>query len=554
VQRQFANVTSRTTDWQRVQWRKANRLVKNLRQRIFQATRQQQWKRVRNLQRLLLKSYSNVLLAVRRVTQVNSGKRTPGIDKLLVKTGAAKAILVDSLKQWIAWKPLAVKRIYIPKGNGKRRALGIPSIIDRCLQAIVKAALEPCWEAQFEPTSYGFRPGRSAQDAIARIYVTARVGNRKQWALDADIAGCFDHIDHEALLQQIGQFPARGMIAQWLKAGYLEAGKLYPSDTGTPQGGVISPLLANIALHGMEAALGISRYAQGCIKKDVSKVIIRYADDFVVLCDSQDEAEQAQDDLQRFLSVRGLSLSEEKTRIVHLSEGFDFLGFNVRHYPSRNARSGWKLLIKPAQESVTRFRAKLKDTFKRLQGNNATALIQVLNPILRGWANYYRGVVSSEIFDHLEGYIFWKVRRWISKTHPNQSYGWRNRRYWGEHPAYPGSRWSFVDQTTGMVLYRSGYTRIQRHVLIRGDASPDNPELTGYFEQRNRVSRQIGDYPLSAQRIILLQRANCPHCGQSLFNGEEIHIHHKTPRHQGGTNHASNLMAVHLVCHAQIHR
>jgi RNA-directed DNA polymerase len=554
VQSQFANVTPCTTDWQQVNWRKANRLVKNLRQRIFQATRKQQWKQVRNLQRLLLKSYSNVLLSVRRVTQVNRGKRTPGIDKLLVKTGVAKAALVDRLKQWIAWEPLAVRRIYIPKRNGKPRPLGIPSIIDRCLQAMVKAALEPCWEAQFEPTSYGFRPGRGAQDAIARIYVTANVANRKKWVLDADISGCFDHINHNVLLQQIGQFPARGLIAQWLKAGYMEAGQIYPNDVGTPQGGVISPLLANIALHGMEAALGITRYAQGCIKRGVEQVIIRYADDFVVICDSKDAAEQAQADLQRFLSLRGLTLSEEKTRIVHISEGFDFLGFNVRHYPSRNARSGWKMLIKPAQSSVQRFRAKLKDTFKRLQGSNATALIQVLNPILRGWANYYRGVVSSDIFNQLEGYVFWKVRRWISKTHPNHSYTWRNQRYWGEHPAYPGSRWNFVDQTTGMVLYRIGYTRIQRHVLIQGDASPDNPDLREYFEQRNRASGQIGAHPLSAQRIIRLQRAKCPHCGQSLFNGEEIHIHHKTPRHQGGTNHASNLMAVHLVCHAQLHR
>lgn len=187
MQASFANVTQRTTDWQSVSWRRAFRLVKNLRQRIFKATRQLEWKRVRNLQRLLLKSYSNVLIAVRRVTQINPGKRTPGIDKLLVKTGHAKAVLVDALKQWIPWQPFAARRVYIPKSNSKRRPLGIPSIIDRCLQAMVKTALEPCWEAQFEPTSYGFRPGRSAQDAIARIYVSANPSGHKKWALDADI-------------------------------------------------------------------------------------------------------------------------------------------------------------------------------------------------------------------------------------------------------------------------------------------------------------------------------------------------------------------------------
>jgi RNA-directed DNA polymerase len=554
VQTSFANVTQRTTDWQRVHWRKAYRVVKNLRQRIFKATRNLDWQQVRNLQRLLLKSYSNVLLAVRRVTQINTGKRTAGIDKMLVKTGPAKAILVEVLKQWIPWKPLASRRVYIPKRHGKRRPLGIPSLIDRCLQAMVKTALEPCWEAQFEPTSYGFRPGRSAQDAIARIYVTARVVNRKKWVLDADIAGCFDSISHDVLLEQIGNFPARGLIAQWLKAGYMEDNVFHPTTAGTPQGGVISPLLANIALHGMETALGVSRDTQGCARRNVRKLIVRYADDFVVFCDSKADAEQARDDLQCFLGVRGLRLSETKTRVVHLSAGFDFLGFNVRHYQSRSAHSGWKLLIKPAQQSVSTFREKLRHTFKRLQGSNAKYLIKVLNPIIRGWANYYRGVVSAQTFQKLEGYIFWKLRRWISKTHPNKSYTWRDRRYWGFHPAYPSSSWSFVDKETGMVLYRIGYTRIQRHILIQGDASPDNPDLQDYFEQRNRRSMQIGNYAKAAQGVFRKQQAKCPQCGQSLFNGEEVHIHHRVPRSQGGTNLASNLVALHMVCHSQVHR
>lgn len=554
MQTNFANVTQRTTDWQSVQWRKINRVVKNLRQRIFKATRKQDWSRVRNLQRLLLKSYSTVLLAVRRVTQINAGKRTPGIDKMLVKTSKAKAKLVDTLKLWMPWQPLAARRVYIPKSDGKQRPLGIPSVIDRCYQAMVKDALEPCWEAQFEPTSFGFRPKRSAQDAIAQIYVTANVNNRKKWVIDADIAGCFDTIDADFLLRQLGNFPARRLIAQWLRAGYLEDGKLHPTVAGTPQGGIISPLLANIALHGMEAALGIFRYAQGVVKKGTQRLMVRYADDFVVFCETQAEAEATQADLQRFLSLRGLTLSQEKTRIVHLSEGFDFLGFNVRHYQSTNTRTGWKLLIRPSRKSVARFREKLRHTFKRLQGSNAMGLIRVLNPIIRGWANYYRGVVSSEVFGHLSSYIFWKVRRWISKTHPNKSYTWRDRRYWMEHSAYPGSRWSFVDQGSGMVLYRIESTRIQRHILVRGDACPDDSACRDYFKQRNQRSTQIENYPKAAQRIIRLQQSCCAHCGQSLFNEEEIHIHHKTQRSQGGSNQAANLMALHLVCHLQLHR
>jgi RNA-directed DNA polymerase len=497
---------------------------------------------------------SNVLISVRRVTQINAGKHTPGIDKLLVKTSPAKAILVDALKQEIPWKPLSARRVYIPKSNGKFRPLGIPSIIDRCLQAIVKGALEPCWEAQFEPTSDGFRPGRSAHDAIARIYVTARVANHKKWVVDADIAGCFDTIDHKFLLSQLGNFPARGLIRQWLKAGYVEEGIVHSTTAGTPQGGIISPLLANIALHGMEAALGITRYSQGAIKKGIRRLLVRYADDFVVFCESKAEAEQTQADLQSFLNLRGLKLSEEKTRIVHLSEGFDFLGFNVRHYPNQNTQTGWKLLIKPAKKSVAEFREKLRHTLKRLQGSNAKCLIKVLNPIIRGWANYYRGVVSSEVFSNLDSYIFWKLRRWISKTHPNKSFSWRNCRYWANHPAYPGSQWSFVDKDSGMVLYRIGYTRIQRHILIQGNASPDNPELKDYFEQRAKQSRLVGNYPKAAQQILCLQHNKCHNCGQSLLNGEDIHIHHKTPRHQGGTNETSNLVAVHSMCHSQLHR
>lgn len=554
MQTRFANVTQRTTDWLSVNWRKAHRVVKNLRQRIYRATRWEDWNRVRNLQRLLLKSYSTVLLAVRRVTQINAGKHTPGIDKLLVKTGPAKALLVDVLKQSIPWQPLPARRVYIPKRNGKRRPLGVPSIIDRCLQAMVKSALEPCWEAQFEPSSYGFRPGRSAHDAIACIYVTAKPTNQTKWVVDADIAGCFDAIDHDYLLSQVGNFPARGLITQWLKAGYLENGGLHPTATGTPQGGIISPLLANIALHGMEAALGIHRYAQGTVKRGIRRRVIRYADDFVVFCESRAEAEQILIDLQRFLGIRGLRLSEEKTRIVHLSEGFDFLGFNIRHYRSRTTRSGWKLLIKPAKQSVADFREKVRLTLKRLHGSNARCLIKVLNPIIRGWANYYRGVVSSKLFHKLEADIFWKLRRWISKTHPTKSFSWRDRRYWANHLAYPGSQWSFVDKDTGMVLYRIGYTRIQRHVLIQGQASPDNPDFRDYFEQRAQRSKQIENYPKAAQQVIRQQQAKCPNCGQSLFNGEDIHIHHKLPRSQGGANHSSNLVAVHLVCHSQLHR
>jgi RNA-directed DNA polymerase len=319
----------RRTDWNSVNWRQANRHVRNLRQRIFRATQAEDWTAVRSLQRLMLRSYANTLVSVRRVTQVNQGKRTAGIDKVVVKTPAARGKLVDQLMTCQPWKAMPARRVYIPKANGRQRPLGIPTILDRCLQARVKNALEPEWEARFEGSSYGFRPGRSAHDAIGKVYRFARPNTRKRWVVDADIKGAFDTIDHTCLLKTIGTVPGRELIRQWLKAGYVDHGVFHETDAGTPQGGVISPLLANIALHGMEAALGVQFNATGATIS--TRAVVRYADDFVVFCESREDAEQVVHLLNEWLAVRGLRLSEEKTRIVHLTDGFDFLGFNVRH-------------------------------------------------------------------------------------------------------------------------------------------------------------------------------------------------------------------------------
>jgi len=250
--------------------------VRNLRQRIFRATREQNWQKVRGLQKLLIKCHSNILLAVRRVTQQNSGKYTPGVDKLLVLTPDARGVLVDALGKFIPWKPLPSKRVEIPKPNGKKRLLGIPSIIDRCLQAIVKNALEPCWEALFEGSSYGFRPGRSSHDAIEKIYGICRPNKRKKWVVDADIQGCFDNIDHNYLMKCIGNFPSKKLIYQWLKSGVMDKGVFQEIQNGTPQGGIVSPLLANIALHGMEEALGIKYDYRG--QSIGKRIVVRYAD------------------------------------------------------------------------------------------------------------------------------------------------------------------------------------------------------------------------------------------------------------------------------------
>jgi len=345
------NVTARQTDWNAIEWVQAHRTVRNLRQRIYRATEKGDLKKVRSLQKLMLRSRANVLISVRRVTQQNAGRNTPGVDRVLVKTPAARGRLVDTLTQYSPWKPKPARRVYIPKSNGKLRPLGIPTVQDRCLQAMVKNALEPYWEQKFEGTSYGFRPGRSCHDAIARIYTNARANGRRKWIVDADIQGAFDHIDHDFLLQTIGNFPARELIRQWLKAGVMVEGVFTRTEAGTPQGGVVSPLLANIALHGMEAALGI--VYQKCNGRNAgSRGLVRYADDFVVFCESREDTQKVIETLTRWLKVRGLSLSEEKTRVVHLSEGFDFLGFNVKHYDAADRKHGQKLLIKPSLTSI----------------------------------------------------------------------------------------------------------------------------------------------------------------------------------------------------------
>lgn len=543
------SVTERTCEWNNVKWRNANRIVRNLRQRIFRATQEGKLKKVRSLQRLLMRSYSNILTSVRRVTQMNQGKNTAGVDKLVVKTPKTRGLLVDILSKFIPWKPYPTKRVYIPKSNGKKRPLGIPSIIDRCLQAIVKNALEPSWESRFEGSSYGFRPGRSTHDAIGKIYLLARPNKTKKWVIDADIKGCFDNINHENLMTTIGNFPARKLIHQWLKAGYMEDGVFHDTTAGTPQGGIISPLLANIALHGMEKALGVKYNSQGSI---VSKrAVVRYADDFVVFTETKKDAEQTVKILETFLSQRGLNLSEEKTKIVHLKEGFDFLGFNIRHYPVTNTATGWKLLIKPSSKSMKKIREKIKTEWLKLRGSDVIKVIARINPIIRGWSNYYRIGVSSEAFASLDSWMYAREVRYAKRTHPNQLGWWRTNRYWGRLNLDRKDRWVFGDKQTGQYLNKFAWTKIKRHPLIKGRSSPDDPNLREYWKDRNKAKAK--DHSPSYQKIAKKQGYVCPACGESLFNDEELHIHHITPLKEGGSSKYTNLQLVHLYCHQQIH-
>jgi RNA-directed DNA polymerase len=505
-------------DWYSVDWDQAEESVRRLRQRIFTATREGDLKKVRNLQKLMLRSRSNALVAARRVAEVNAGRKTPGVDGHTALMASQKADLAAWLMtpQARAWKPRPVKRVYIPKANGKRRPLGIPVLRDRARQAMVLSALEPEWEARFEPRSYGFRPGRGCHDAIEAIHHVAR-GHfaRRAWVLDADLAAAFDHIDHDRLLAAIGGFPVRDAIATWLKSGVIENGRFAPTPEGSPQGGVISPLLLNVALHGMEQAAGVRYRTTGAHAGETaldSPVLVRYADDLVALCHSRDQAEQVRQRLASWLAPRGLAFNEDKTRIVHLSDGFDFLGYSIRRY-----RQG-KLLIKPSPAAVARFRNRLRDELRTLRGANALAVVMKLNPILRGWAAYYRNGVSKKVFSEIDDYLWYALYKWARFRHPNKPRKWVTSRYFGAFHPVRRARWIFGDRDTGRYLTKLDWTPIVRHVMVTGNASPDDPDLADYWAQRRKKKNP----PVSAGYLKMMrdQHWKCPLCGGYLLHAD----------------------------------
>ena len=537
------------TNWNTIDWNQEERRVRNLRQRIFRATQAGDWKRVRSLQKLMLRSRANRLVSVRRVAQLNQGKKTPGVDKVLLKTPAARGRMVDHLAHYQLWKAKPARRVYIAKANGKLRPLGIPVMIDRCVQSMVKNALEPSWEARFEGCSYGFRPGRGCHDAIEKIYKIARPDKRKKWILDADIQGAFDNISHDDLLTTIGRVPGGELIKQWLKAGYVDKGVFHETEAGTPQGGVISPLLANIALHGMEEALGIKHRKRG--ELDSKRALVRYADDFCVFCESQEDAQAVKHILTDWLSKRGLVLSPEKTHIVHLTEGFNFLGFNIRLYRASNTKTGWKLLTKPSKEAVQKHREKMKQEWEAVRGWKMEKILWKFNPIIRGWANYYRPGTAKETFNKLDNWMFYKEVRHVKRTHPHKPKKWQQRKYWGRLNLERQDHWVFGNKQTGHHLLKYAWFPIERHILVKGTASPDDPSLKDYWQKRNAM--KVKDLPPSRQKIAKKQKGICPVCKTTLFNDEELHVHHKKPKAKGGKDNYGNLVLVHSFCHQQIH-
>ncbi|MGI0480139.1 group II intron reverse transcriptase/maturase [Geminocystis sp. CENA526] len=542
--------------WSSIQWKIVEKQVFRLQKRIYRASQNGNVKLVHSLQRLLIKSYYGKLLATRKVTQDNQGKKTAGVDGVKSLTPKRRLEITGRLKLRGKCKP--TRRVNIPKPNGETRPLGIPCMEDRIKQCLVKLAIEPQWEAKFESNSYGFRPARSCQDAIEAIFNAIRY--QPKYVLDADIAKCFDRIDHYKLLAKLETYPQlRREIKSWLKSGYMDGKQLFPTKEGTPQGGVISPLLANIALHGMEIEIKkFARTWKGNKRDNENSLsIIRYADDFVILHKDIKRIIQCKEIIENWLMDLGLELKPSKTRISHtLNEyegniGFDFLGFNIQQYEVGKTHTGkcvgmplgFKTIIKPSKEKIKSHIKRIGDIIRKHKSSPQIALIKELNPIIRGWANYYSSVCSKETYSKCDHLLYQQLKRWAERRHPNKSKSWVARKYWH---TYGLRNWVFsTKDEDGISLLSHSETEIKRHTKVRGEKSPFDGDWI-YWTSR------IGKHPEVSTRMATLlkrQKGKCNHCGLNFKSDDLLEIDHIIPKSKGGKDMYNNLQVLHRHCH-----
>jgi RNA-directed DNA polymerase len=536
--------------WHTIDWYTVHRTVRRLQARLVKAVQVGRWGKVRALQHLLTHSFSGKAIAVKRVTS-NDGKRTPGVDGVIWDTPEKKACAVLKLRQR-GYQAQPLRRIYIPKNGSTNRfrPLSIPTMHDRAMQALYLLALDPIAETQGDPNSYGFRTERTTADAIGQCFTVLAHKHAAPWILEGDIRACFDGISHEWLLAHIPM--DRVMLHKWLKSGFMDKRVLYPTEAGVPQGGICSPVIANLALDGLERLLKEHYPSTTRRGKHAQVHLVKYADDFIISGSAFALLEQEVKPLvEQFLRERGLELSPEKTRITHIEDGFDFLGQNVRKYAG-------KLLIKPARKNVKAFLGKVGQIVKANKQATAANLIAQLNPMIRGWANYHRHVVSKQTFYHVDTAIFKVLWSWAKRRHPNKPRRWVADKYF--RPRH-GRTWTFVGTRVDrqgkpdeLTLVRAGDTPIKRHVKVKGAANPYDPQWEVYFEKRLGVEMA---HQLRGRRQLLYlwqqQDGLCPVCHQNITRLTGWHNHHIVWRTYGGSDTADNRVLLHPNCHRQVH-